>query len=234
MSDPNTIFSYLAQTELFSELPQAELLSLASRLKSKRFENREMIFHEGEHGDSAYLLLSGRVAMVKSSPNGREVIVELIPPGDVFGIIVVMEDKPYPLTARAQIDSEVISFSRKTVLELSESYPDFQRRLISVLGHRLQKSHKLARALAHDRVEIRIASALLALIPQFSSAKAEESQIDIPISRQELAALTGTTLESASRAAKSLEESGLIDVSSLGKVKISKPHELRTFSENLL
>ena len=234
MSDHSSILHYLTQTDLFGELPQTELLNLADKFRLKRFESREIIFHEGDHGDSAYLLISGRVSMLKSSPNGREVIVELIPPGDVFGIIVVMEDKPYPLTSRAQINSEALAFSRKMVLDLSEGNPDFQRKLISVLGHRLQNSHKLARALAHDRVEIRIASTLLALIPKFSSDKREDSPIEISISRQELAALTGTTLESASRAAKALEESGLIDISSLGKVRVSRLNELIHFSENTL
>jgi len=197
----------------FEALSESELNFVLSGSRRKAFGPKEYVFFEGDQGDAGYLVLSGRVAMVKNSARGREMIMELLPAGELFGLVAFIDTRPYPLTARSQSESEVLILPRSVIASVTKLNPAIMKGFLAVVSSRLQTAHNVARSLAHDKVEVRIASALLAML--------EKGKIAVVIGRQELADLTGTTIESASRVCKLWERDSVLDLSDMGVVRIS-------------
>ena len=196
----NEIIAFLKNIDSFSALPPDALGVLAAGAVVKTYRAKELIFLEQTEGDTGHALVHGRVALLKTSPSGKELIVELLSPPEIFGMLVLPEAQPYPLTARSQVASTTLSFARPLIQSLIKNFPALQSGFASVLRRRLHSSHNLSRALAHDKVEVRIASVLSAL-----AAKGQASD-RIDIGRQELADLCGTTIETASRVMKNFEK----------------------------
>lgn len=143
-------------------LPADALQELAANVSVRTFATKELIFLEQTEGDMAYAVIEGRVALLKTSPNGKELIVELLGAGDPFGVIVLLDKQIYPLTARAQISTTALAFGRSVIQPLFKSHPELYRGFM-MIRNRLHNSHNLARALAHDKVEVRVATILSAV-----------------------------------------------------------------------
>lgn len=220
------IISFLGDLEPFSALPPAAVHELSMNVAVRTFEAKEIIFLEATNGELGYILVSGRIALLKSSGSGKELIVELLGPRDLFGVVVLLKHQPYPLTARAQVPSTVLALGRSPVQGLFKQYPELHQGLVAVLSRRLHSSHNMARSLAHDRVEVRIATVLSIL-----AEKAEIRSV-LDIGRQELADLCGITIETASRIMKGWEKEGVVDLSQFGAVRLLDEDYLRRLSEN--
>jgi len=203
----------------FNLLPDSVKSKLASSISIRSFAAKELVFLEAEEGSYGYCVVDGQIAMVKTSPNGKELIVELVPPGELFGVVAFLQDRPYPLTARALCDTSVIAIPRRAVLPLLAEYPDLMSGLMRLISNRMQIAQNLARALSHDNVETRIATLLMALIPKVGWVSSNERLL-ISLSRQDLADMAGTTIESASRVIKTFERDGLLDASKVGELSI--------------
>ena len=214
------ISQFLATLSPFSELDEEVRHDLARTAQVRSYDAKEFIFFEGDKQDLAFAVISGRVAMLKSSPNGKELIVELVPSNEVFGVVSLLCQGPYPLSARAQVNSEILILEARNVLPICAKYPRLQQGLVQVVTNRMRATQDLARALAHDRVEARVASILLTLLPR------NRSESIIEISRTEIADLTGITIETASRVTKALERDGVVDLSQQGAVRVLLPSSL--------
>ncbi len=218
------IENILSTTSPFHLLPPEIISQIAPSLTTRSYNPKEIIFSEGEEAEFGYLVVSGRVAMVKGSPNGKNLIFELIQPGSLLGIVALLGTHKYPLTARAQVKTRLIALGRNRLLPEMKQYPDLQNSFINIVTTRMKGAQSLARALAHDRIESRVASILLQL------ASISESNGGIELGRQELADLAGITLESASRIVKAFEKQGIIDVSHAKVVIIRDRHALLKYS----
>jgi CRP-like cAMP-binding protein/CheY-like chemotaxis protein len=220
--DFNKKIEFLRRMHPFSKVENDGLALFCSGCRLRSYSVGEFIALEDDPDVEGFLVLSGRVAMLKTSSSGRQLIVELLPPGDIFGLIVAIDHESYPLTARSQVASEIMWVPRGLLLQFLERYPEWYQAFVNVISERLSRSYGFSRALAHDRVEVRIASTLLALVPRFgtspSSGGLQHSRI--AITRQELADLTGTSVETAIRVTKSMERQGLLDLKEAGVVKI--------------
>lgn len=205
------ILAFLRQNSAFGLLPGDSLRQLALSCRRRSYKAKQIIFLEGDDADYAYAVLDGHVALSKTSPSGKEFVVELLPQGELFAVIALLEKRPYPLTARAQSASEVLEIPKTTVTEIAKEHPELHQGLLAIVSGRLRSSHNVARSLAHERVEVRIAAALIALVPQFASGNSV-SDANLRITRQELADLTGTTIETATRVTKAMERDGLIAI----------------------
>lgn len=229
MPHSDAIFTFLNQIPPFCNLPKEITEEIADASSIKKYAAKDLIFLEGEAGNLGYIVYSGRVAMIKSSLNGREMIVELLPAGEPFGVVVFVEQRAYPLTARAQSDTEVIAIPRTIITQLTGKHPSIFQDILKVVSTRLQSSHNVSRAIAHDRVEVRIAATLTAFISRMNS----ENEKTIAIGRQELADIVGTTIETASRVCKQFEKDGIVDLKTLGSVRIINANALLQISNEL-
>ena len=222
------ILNLLQNNPLLQSVPDNELVHFAKQCSLRKFTAGKLIAFEGDVRDKGFLVISGRVALLKTSLSGKELIVDLLLPNELFGIALALETEPYSITARTQLASEIVFAPKPAIVQLLESHPELYRAFVDIVSSRLKKSQDTARELAHERVEQRIASALNSLSPDGSSAK----QPRICITRQEIADLTGTTVETAIRVTKTMERDGLLNLSQNGVILIRDRERLQAIANH--
>ncbi len=163
-----TIRNYLESLPPFSELGPDMLLAVSSVSMVQTVKNYETIVHDGQERKTGFLVMDGRAAVYKTSTGGKELIVELLGPSDLFGLLAILEHAPFPFSARAHGLTRILLIPREVILFITDNFPDVSRELFQRVLERLRKAHDLSRALAHDKVEVRVASALLALRGTFA------------------------------------------------------------------
>ncbi len=226
------IYNILKHVKPFCELDQRTLTTIAKASRSETYSAGELIAFEGEKKESGFIVASGRIAMTKSSSNGKELIVELLPAGDSFGVLAALDTRPYEVSLKAQVESSVLWVPRALVLLILDKYPELSRKFFHEVFDRLRNSHNVSRALAHDRVEVRVASALLALIPKLHLGKDSKVPCTIHMTRQELADLTGSTSETVIRVTRAMEREGLLDLSQSKMIRVLEVEGLQQIAEN--
>ncbi|MCB0338429.1 MAG: response regulator [Bdellovibrionales bacterium] len=211
------------RTSPFDTIPEETRQALAKSSQLKSVAAGKYIAYEGESDVNAFLVATGRVVMLKSSASGKELIVDFVPPGDIFPLAVAMEEGDYPLSAKTQIDSKILYVPKSALRLVLEDFPKAYRTVSAQIARRLRESFDMARRLAHERVEVRVASALLGLHERLGIKSPCEEAFVLELTRKELADLTGTTPETASRVSKAMESDGLIDLNQAGIVIVENP-----------
>lgn len=219
----------LARVPLLAGLPERELLALAQLARVDNFEREAVIFLQGDPCDRVWLLRAGEVKIIHQEVDGREVILELISPGEVFGGTVLFMEH-HPATARTMTEAEVISFPRDAYGRLLEAYPAIAQKLIRMLGGRLHSMMGL-HILAGERVERRLAHILLKLAERAGRPDPDGVLITIPLSRQDLADMAGTTLETAIRTISRFRAQGWVETRRGGYLLISGLAQLQQQAE---
>ncbi|MBE9513614.1 MAG: Crp/Fnr family transcriptional regulator [Chloroflexi bacterium] len=212
----------LRQSSIFSSLTPDELAELAGLAVERSLAPGEFVFWDGDAADRFYMVAEGRVRVLKASSLGKEFTIAFFGPGDMFGEVAVLENKPYPASAQAVGEARVLGIRREDFLAFLGSRPQVALRIISILSGRLRDAQGRLRDLAGERVEQRLASVLLML-----SAKLGP---DLAFTRQEIADMVGTTTETAIRVISSLKARGIVS-SVRGKVTIVDEKKLRLLSE---
>ncbi len=187
----------LARVPLFRDLTPPQLAEAALRFRADRFVRDAYIFHEGDAAERFWTVKDGQVKIVKYGEGGREIVIEVIPPGEVFGGSVMLMTHQ-PATAQALSDAATLSLSISEYKQLLRDYPAVGVRVIEMLGERLLGVIRM-RAIASQRVERRIAYVLLKLAAKFGEERQEGWAINASLSRQDIAELSDTTLETAIR-----------------------------------
>lgn len=226
------IVKVLGRIEPFHLLDERSLAAVARGCRLQKYVGDQYIAFEGEDSSNGLVVVSGRVAMIKRSAK-RELVVELLPPGDPFGLFPTIDKQPFSAVLKAQVDSEVLWVPRASVMKVLDQHPEVGRKLISELFARLRNAHNLSRALAHDIVEKRIASTLSALIPRFceESRSGEDLSYSVDMTRRELADMIGSTQETAIRVTKAMERDGLLDLRTHGVIRIVAADKLRNMAD---
>jgi CRP/FNR family transcriptional regulator len=168
-----------------------------ARLRS--FERGELIFAEGDPSDAFIIIVSGRVKVFKSTPTGKEIILEIFGAGDPLGAVAVYEGAPFMASALTLEPSQVLSIEQSAFFRLLEAEPAFVRGLLSGLTLRLAELTRRLAELTGARVEARFARLFLKLCDQIGKPDRGGIFIPMPLARQELADLSGTTIETAIR-----------------------------------
>jgi CRP/FNR family transcriptional regulator, nitrogen oxide reductase regulator len=143
--------------------------------------------------------VSGRVKVFKTTARGTDVILEIFGPGDPVGAVAVYESRPYPATAVALEPTTCLLISRQAFFSLLEAYPTMVRGLLTGLTHRLVELTNRLAELSGGRVEARLARFFLKLATDMGQPRSEGAFIPLALSRQELADMIGTTIETAIR-----------------------------------
>lgn len=222
--------SLVAHLPLFSGLSAEDLDAILHDARSTRVAKNAAVFQQGEDAHSFYLLLHGHVRASKTTPTGEQVVVRYVSPGETFGVATAIGLERYPATATAVDDSVVLAWPATAWPRLVERYPALSANTLRTVGSRLQESHTRVIEMSTQQVEQRVARALLRLAKQ-SGRKVEHGvQIDFPISRQDIAQMTGTTLHTVSRLLSGWEQRGLIE-SGRQKIVLRDPHGLVVLAE---
>jgi len=220
----------LATVRLFRELPEPLLHQLAAQFRPKLAERGAILFLEGEPADALNLLAAGRIKVVRETDDGREVILRVIGPGEIFGCAGGWGEPIYPATAVALTASVVLQLPAQTFQALLETQPAFARAVVQELGARLREAEARIRELQTERVERRLARALLRLAQKAGVATPEGIEITLPLTRQDLAEFAGTTLSTASRTLSTWDRAGII-AARRARVIVRQPAGLQALAE---
>jgi CRP/FNR family transcriptional regulator len=200
----------LKKIELFKNLSDDDLKELGSYLVRATFKKKEDIFSEGDQPEWFYIVSKGKVKITKLSHDGKEIILELISPPDIFGGVAVLRNFPYPANAVAMEDSEVIKISRKNLLRLVDRFPNLMYCIALQLGDRMKSSYDSLKNIALERVEARIAALLLKLAGKVGVESKEGLLIDMRLTKQDVADMVGTTVETSIRTFSKFKKQGLV------------------------
>ncbi len=228
------VLLFLQSLPEFADISPSELNTLAQSSRFSDFESGEFIANEGEEeGLNGFIVVSGRVAMLKHSTSGKELIVELLQTGDIFGLLLTLAaDKlAYQLSARALGRTKVLWLSINSFVNLIKGQPLLSKAIVAHLLLCLQSSYRLSRGLAHDRVDVRIAAVLSSLALKFSRSTTTDRPYTLDFTRQQLADLTGTTSETAIRVTRAMQHDGLIDIKRPGVIRIVNLEALHALCE---
>jgi len=212
----------LRSSFIFSSLNDGELGELADLAIERSFVPNEFIFWDGDAPEWFYIVAEGKVKVLKHSSLGKEFIIAFFGPGEMFGEVAVFENKPYPASAQAVVETKVVGIKRQDFLSFLANRPQVALSIINILGGRLRDAQGRLRDLAGERVEQRLASILLMLSSKLGPT--------LPFTRQEIADMVGTTTETAIRVMSHLKERGIIRTVR-GKVIILDEEKLRLLGE---
>lgn len=224
--------SWLAEALLFQGLSLAEHQAALQAARRRRVRREAFFFQQGDPANALYVLTVGRVRLTQVTPEGDQVILHLVHPGEMFGGIAVLGDATYPVSAQALEDCQALTWDGESMAGLMERTPRLALNALRLLAGRVQELQDRVRELATERVERRVARMLLRLARQAGRKVDNGVLIDLPLSRQDLAEMTGTTLFTVSRVLSRWEQQGLVEAGR-ERVLIRFPHGLVRIAEDV-
>lgn len=195
---------------LFANMSDSDLDRLLARANMRRVAPGETVFEQGQKATQFFLLLHGRLKVTQVTPEGQQIIVRVVHPGDIFGFAQALQRDDYPGTPIAAAESVVICWPNEVWAHFVEQNPHLAINAMRSIGQRLQEAHTRIREMATEEVERRVAHAVLRLMDQAGKREAEGVRIDFPLTRQDVAEMTGTTLHTVSRIFSAWESRGIV------------------------
>jgi len=189
----------LRRSTIFRRLAADDRGRLAAVATTRDYDKGAFIFSEGDPSDLLFTVVTGRVKVFKTTPRGSDVILELFGPGDPVGAVAVYEARPYPASAVALEPTTCLLVPRQSFFALLETRPTLVRGLLVGLTHRLVELTNRLAELSGGRVEARLARFFLKLAADIGQKRADGVFVALVLSRQELADMIGTTIETAIR-----------------------------------
>jgi CRP-like cAMP-binding protein len=204
------------RTKIIGRLPFFRHLSSEAIAEINRlFEDcdvaaEQAIYFEGDTGEHLYLVAMGKVKLMRHAVSGREVLLDILRGGEYFGNLTTISGRTYTETAIAQTDCCILQISAQNFEKVLNRYPNVTMRVLKAVGQRLEESQEIIKQLSVYTADQRIAAALVRLAKKLGEQKQRRMLIQLPFSRQDLAAMTGATIETVSRAMSRFSAEGLI------------------------
>lgn len=207
----------LRHVPLFRRLGGDDLERLARVALLLSWERGETLFDEGDPSDQFLVVTSGRVKVLKVTPDGRHLILEIFGPGDPVGAVAVYEERPYPATGIALEPLEAVSIPRRDFFALLDAHPTLVRGLLLAMTRRLVELTLRLADLTGGRIETRVARLFSKLAEKLGQPNGQGGVfIPLALSRQELADLIGTTIETCIRVMSRWGKEGIVETGSDG------------------
>lgn len=219
----------LNKVSIFNTLSDSDVKEIRKYLVTENYRKKETIFTEGDPSDWLYIVAEGKVKITRISHEGKELILEIISPLDIFGAIAVIRGFPYPANAVAMEDSRVVKISRSHLMAILDRFPSAMYCMVQSLGERMRGSHDTLKSIALEKVSSRIASLLLKLSEQTGKETRGGVAIDLKLTKQDIAEMVGTTVETSIRTMSRFKKQGII-AERAGKIVIKDPERLRALT----
>jgi CRP-like cAMP-binding protein len=202
--------SLIADLAPFAGLSPQDLDHILAKARPQRVAEGRPVFEQDAEARSFFLLLDGHVRVVKTTAEGEQVIMRYVSSGQLIGIARALGRSTYPATAVAAMDCMLLAWPSDAWSDLSTRYPAFAANTYKAVGERMEEAHDRVIELATAQVDRRVACALLRLARQTGRKTDQGVQIGFPITRQDIADMTGTTLHTVSRLLTAWEYQGLV------------------------
>jgi CRP/FNR family transcriptional regulator len=218
----------LARTDVFMGLEPRELLAIAQVAVPRHWDRGEIIFREGDPGDTCYLVRSGAVVLTREHQDGRTVALAELRGGALFGELAMFRGETRSATAEAIEPCSAVALLAGDVQRLIKRNPDLALKLLATLAERVSRTNERLLQQSFQTVAGRVASALLGQTVSRQAEGAPEEDVLIRATQAEIAHLAGTSRESASRFLATLERAGVVTLGR-GKVTVHDPGRLRNY-----
>lgn len=223
---------HLKATELFHGLDNDQLVSIMEDSFKEEYPSDKFMFLQGDPAHNFYILAKGSIKLFQTTLEGNQVVLHYLKAGEAFGIIAVLREIDYPVTAQVVKDCVVYAWSHNIIKSWIFKEPQIAINSIRILSNHIFEFQNRIRELATEKVEQRVARALLRLAQQSGKKTQTGVQITLKLTRQDIAEMTGTTMFSVSRMMHKWEEMGIINSSS-EFIVILIPHELVKLADDL-
>ncbi len=220
----------LRSSTLYRNLSPDDQRRLAEVSLAKSYEKGETIFAEGDTPHFLHTIAGGRAKVVKTIASGKEIILEIFGPGDPLGAVVAYEGRPYPASAVALESCVCILVRRSDFFSLLERHPSFVRGFLTGMALRIVELTRRIPEVAGGRVETRFAHLFLKLADRMGQPRPDGRFVPLPLSRQELADLAGTTTETSIRIMSRWGKQRIV-ATEPGGFLVQDPAELRRLAE---
>ena len=232
-SSPNEMLGPLRDgVPLFQGLPESALEQAIACARRTRCPKGGTLFEQGAAPEAFHLILAGRLKVSQTTPAGQRVIIRYLGPREIAGCVAICGGIPYPATAEAVEDTWLLSWTRARIAELAERYPAIALSALRVMSGRMTELQARLREMQTEPVERRIAHGLGRLVIQAGRRTPKGIEIDFPITRQDLAEMTGTTLHTVSRTLSKWEAAGIV-AGGRQRVVILQPQALVGIADDL-
>ncbi|MEC9489838.1 MAG: Crp/Fnr family transcriptional regulator [Halanaerobiales bacterium] len=205
---------------IFYDLDNGKINKLNSLVKQREFKNGELIYLEGEVGENIYIIESGLVKLYRSSEDGNKYILRLLKEGDFFGELVLFKEEQLSSSAEAVGDCTICMLPKNELEKLIKSSSELSYKLLSAITSRLNKTENKLQSLALEDAKEKTMRLLLELAKESGIKKESGILINLPLSRDGLANLIGTTQETLSRKLSELQQEGIISIQGQKKILI--------------
>lgn len=202
--------SLISDLPVFEGLSPEALEDILKRAHARHYAKGMAVFSQNETAHSFFLLLHGRLRVTQVTPHGEQIVVRFVSPGDLFGVAMALGRGDYPGTATAIVDSLALLWPSGAWTEMIGRHPALAGNAMRVIGGRLQDAHRRLQEISTEDVERRVAHAVLKLADDAGKAPGGTT-IDFPLSRQDIAEMTATTLHTVSRIVSAWEAAGVIE-----------------------
>jgi len=202
----------LRRCPLFAGLKEEDLKKIRAIASLKRVGKKEVLFSEGEEAKGFYVILSGKVKLYKISPEGKEQILHVVSAPDAFAEAALFLEGDYPAFAEALSDGQLLFFPKRDFIQLIGKNPQLSINMIISLSHFLRKFASLIEELSLKEVSSRIAKYLIDLSLKLSKEGKIPKEVELDLSKTQLASKLGTISETLSRTLAKMKAKGIIDV----------------------
>jgi CRP/FNR family cyclic AMP-dependent transcriptional regulator len=228
MSNGEETARLLAGTEVFGDLESSELAAVSQVAVPRHWDRGEVVFREGDDGDTCYLVRTGAVILTREHQDGRTVALAELRSGALFGELAMFRGETRSATAEAIEKTTAVALLAGDVQRLIRRHPELALKLLASLAERVSRSNERLLQQSFQTVAGRVASALLAQTVARQAEGAPDEDVLVRATQAEIARLAGTSRESASRFLATLERAGLVTLGR-GKVTVHEPGRLRNY-----
>jgi CRP-like cAMP-binding protein len=215
---------------LFSGANAATLRSVQMAAHRERYGAGDTVFHQGDAATRLYAVTTGRLRATQATADGQQIIIRYMGPGEIAGYAALVGAAQHPGTVTAVDDCDLLGWSAADVRKIMHDDPSVALNAVTLLGHRYHDMQVRVRELSTEKVEQRIAHAVLRLAERAGRRSVRGVEIVFPVSRQDIAEMSGTTLHTVSRMISAWEQQGIMDCGRR-RIVIAKPDALASISK---
>ncbi len=215
----------LSEAPLFDSLNEEDSRALRSDVKVVKLGRGERLFTEGDTGDRLYIILSGKIKLTKAAPDGRENLLSVHGPGEMFGELSLFDPVPRTSSATAITDAQLAGLAHDALRTWLSTRPEVAMHLLQALAQRLRRINEVKADLVFTDVPGRVAKALLDLSERFGVQTPEGVQVNHDLTQEELAQLVGASRETVNKA--------LADFAARGWIQLAAKSVLVTDTDRL-
>jgi CRP-like cAMP-binding protein len=200
----------LHRLPFFKGLSHGAITEINPLFREQGYETGETIYYAGDRAVRLFVVAAGKVKLLRHALTGQEVVLDLLVPGDFFGSLPVLGEDTHPDTAQAHTTCCALTITGDDFQTILGRYPQVSLALLEIVSSRLREAHEVIHQISASPVESRLAATLLKLAVKLGEEQDGELLIQLPLSRQDLADMTGATVETVSRIMSQFRKQKLI------------------------